>query len=135
MRLPFPTSWTYLAWLSAGALALLLLVDTGSLLLTRVSTPDRVHDAGRAAAEAVEGLALTQQSAVLAYDAARSAAADHSLQIDQDDFRVLPHGRVRITATRTAPTLLLHRLPRLERYIEVSATEIVEPLPYRSAAQ
>ena len=123
--------WTLL-WLASGTLGLILLVDAGSVALTSVSTPDRVHDAGRAAAQAVEGLAVTQDSAVLAFDAA-VAASDDSLRLSGEDFRLLPDGRVRVTGSRTAPTLLIHHLPRLERFVDVTAIDTVGPLPYGSA--
>ncbi|PVG81543.1 hypothetical protein DDE18_16150 [Nocardioides gansuensis] len=134
MRHAFLPSRTLVAWLGATALAVLLLVDAGSLVLTRTSTPDRARDAGRAAAQAVEGLALTQRSAVVAYDAAVAVAEDHALHISTEDFRVFPDGHVQLTASRTAPTLLMHRLPRLGRYVRVSTTEIVDPSPYGSTA-
>lgn len=133
MRLPFLPSRTLVAWLGL-TLAVLLLVDAGSLVMTRTSTPDRAREAARAAARAVEGLALTQRSAVVAYDAAAAVAADYALRIETEDFRVLPDGQVQLTASRAAPTLLIHRLPRLRRYVQVSSTEVVEPSPHGSAA-
>lgn len=134
MRLPFLPSLTRLAWVAVAALSVLLLVDSGALMLSRMATPDRARDAGHAAALAVEGHVVSQQTAVLAYDAARAAASEHALRISTEDFRVLPGGRIRLTASRTAPTLLIHRLPLLRDYVDVSVTQTVEPLPYRSAS-
>lgn len=132
MRLTFLPSRALTAWVGFAALTILLLVDGGAIMLTRMSTPERTRDAGHVAAHAVEHMTVTQRTAVVAYDAARAAARDDALQINTDDFRVLPDGRVRITGTRTAPTLVMHRLPLLRDYVSVTATETVEPLPYGS---
>lgn len=132
MRITFLPSCTHLAWVTAAALAALLLVDTGSLVLTRLSTPGHTRDAGQAAAQEIEGRVLSQQTAVRAHDTARDVAADHALRISTEDFRVLADGRVRLTGNRTVPTFLMHRLPLLRDHIEVRATETVGVLPHRS---
>ncbi len=47
-------------------------------------------------------------------------------------FTIYPDGRVTLTGTKTAPTILLHRLSFLSHFAEVSTTVTVEPLPYTS---
>ena len=47
-------------------------------------------------------------------------------------FAIYPDGRVTLTGTKTAPTILLHRLSFLRHFAEVSTTVTVEPLPYTS---
>lgn len=133
MRIPRYPSRILVALVAAAAV--LLAVDAGSLALARTAAPDRLRDAGHAAVEAIDGMPVSQRTAQVAFDAARLAAADDALVISADDFRVLPDGRIRLTGTRTSPTLVLHRLPRLRDLIEVSVTETVAPLAFQSAAR
>lgn len=119
-----------LAFVVVAALLTGAAVDGGSIVLTRLSVPDDAADVGHAAAANTEGQPATQQTAVVAFDAARRAAAPLGVRVRPDDFTLYPDGRVTVTATRTAPTLLLHRLPLLHDVATVTATETVAALPY-----
>lgn len=133
MRVPFLPVWSRIVWLAVGVLAVLAVADAGAVVMTRLSTPDRTREAGQAAAQAVAGHVITQAAVVRAYDAARDSAAAHAVAIATDDFRVLRDGRVQLTGSRTAPTLVVHRLPVLRGYVVVSASDTVSPLPYQGA--
>jgi hypothetical protein len=130
VRIGLPVSRAVLGWLFAAVALVVTLIDGGSVVLTTLSVPDDALDAGHAAAKAVEGMASTQQTAVVAFDAARVVAAGHGLSVATDDFTIYPDGRVRLTVSRTAPTLLLHRVPALQDLVDVRATKTVGALPY-----
>lgn len=116
------------------AVALVLLaVDGGSVMLTRMSEPDDVRTAGYAAAAVAKAGPTTQQVAVYALQVAQQNADGHEISVPSKGFTIYPDGRVTLTGTKTAPTLLMHRLSFLKRFTEVSTTVTVEPLPYESA--
>jgi hypothetical protein len=115
----------------AGAAAVILAaLDAGSIALTKLSVPDDVRRAGQIAATAVEGQPATRQTARIAFDAAQTEARHHGIVVSTEDFTLYPDGRVTMTAGRTAPTLLLHRVGMLSGYADVRSTVTVEPLPY-----
>lgn len=131
MRVPaLPISRQAIGYLLAATLFLLALVDGGSLVLTRLAVPDDVRAAGHAAADAVVGMPATRQTVVVAYDAAAYSARKHGLSVRRKDFTVYPDGRVTLTASRTAPTLLADRVPALRNLVVVNSTATVEALPY-----
>lgn len=110
----------------------MLLVDAGSVTFTRLAVQDQVREAGYAAAQAAEGREITQQTALRAYEAAADQAATAGNRVRATDFTLHRDGRVTLTAGRIAPTLLMHRFPRFGRFVEITRTETVQPLPYRS---
>ena len=111
-----------------GAVA--LTVDAGSVVWARAAVPGEVRDAGRAAAEAVAELPRQRRVVELAHRAASDEAQLRGLTVARSDFALLPDGRVRLRASRTAPTLLLDRLPRLRELTEVEASAVVAPASY-----
>lgn len=119
-----------LAALLAAALFLVALIDGGSVLLTEMSVPDDTTAAGQAAAQAVEELPATQQNAVIAFEAARAAGAGDSVRVHTKDFTLFPDGEVMLTASRTAPTLVFHRLPWVRDLAVVASTATVSALPF-----
>lgn len=123
-------SGSALAGLLAAAIFLVSLVDGGSVLLTEMSVPDDTTAAGRAAAQAVEELPATRQNVVVAFEAAQAAAAGDSLKVRTKDFMLFPDGEVSLTASRTAPTLVFHRLPWLRDLTVVTSTATVSALPF-----
>lgn len=129
MRIPLPPIRPLLYLVVAAALVGGG-IDGGSVILARLSLPDDAVDVGHAAAASTDGHPATQQTAAVAFEAARRAAAPLDVRVRPDDFTLYPDGRVTVTATRTAPTLLLHRLPVLRDVATVTATETVGALPY-----
>jgi hypothetical protein len=125
-----PPPFRAIGWLLAAALLVVTLVDAGSVVLTRVSVPEGVRDAGRAAGATVPDPPLTPDAASAALAAARAQARPRGLTIRRKGFTIYPDGRVTLTGSRTAPTLLLCHLDRLRGLAEVSATETVQPSPY-----
>jgi hypothetical protein len=119
-----------LVYLAFAVAFLLGAVDGGSVLLTRIATPDDVKAAGQAAAEAVDGMPTNRRTAEVAYAAAADMARRDSVGVATKGFTVYPDGRVRLTGTRTAPTVLMHRIPALEEWTRVTATVTVAALPY-----
>ena len=118
------------AWLVALGMLVILLLDGGSVAITKASVPDDARDAGYAAAEAVHALPNTQQTAVVAYDAATRRGTAAALHIERRGFTVYPDGKVTLTVTRTAPTLVFKHLPFLRDLTVVTATTTVTALPY-----
>jgi hypothetical protein len=105
-------------------------VDAGSVVLTRLSTPDEVREAGQAAAEAVKGMPVDRRAASMAFAAAADEGRTHGLRIRSRDFRLFPDGRVELTADRTAPTLLLDHISMLSDLTSVEASATVTALPF-----
>lgn len=112
------------------ALLVLASVDGGSVFLTRMAVPDEARQAGYAAAAAVANEEATPQSVRVAFEAAREDARARDISISTRSFTLYPDGRVTLTARRTAPTLLLHRISALSHLAEVHATVTVAALPF-----
>lgn len=112
------------------ALLVLALVDGGSVFLSRMSVPDQARQAGYAAAAAVENEKATPRTVRVAFDAAREDARARNISISTKSFTLYPDGRVTLTARRTAPTLLLHRIPALSHLADVRATITVTAVPF-----
>ena len=100
------------------------------MAIAHAAVPDDARDAGYAAAEAVEGLPGTQQAALIGYEAATRRGSAAALHIERKGFTVYPGGKVTLTVTRTAPTLVFKHLPVLRDLTVVTATTTVTALPY-----
>jgi hypothetical protein len=118
------------AYLLAAAFLLIALIDGGSVVLTSLSVPDHTAAAGQAAAAAVEGEPATKQSAITAFEAGQLAGTTNSLRVHTKDFVLYPDGRVSLTASRVAPTLVFHRLPWFRDRAVVTSTTTAQPLPF-----
>jgi hypothetical protein len=117
-------------YLVAFAAALGLGIDTGSVVLTRMAAPDQVRESGHAAARAVERMPVTGRAASIALKAAADDGERRGLTVRPRMFRLHRDGRVQVTMTKTAPTLLLKRVEPLRHYTRVTSTAIVSPLPF-----
>ena len=106
-------------------------IDAGSVVLTRLTVPDQVLEAGQVAAAAVEDKPATRQNAVVAFAAATEEARPHGLKIKAKSFTLYPDGKVELTGSRTVPTLLLHRIPALRHFTRVKSTTTTTALPFR----
>jgi len=114
-------------WLMLSAVVLVVVLDAGSVLMTRLSLDDDGREAGRAAAHAVSGLPLTTSTAVVAFAAANDVAGyKEGMSVRQSDFEVLKGGGVALTVVRTAPSLVLGRVSWLERYGVVMVSLVVD---------
>lgn len=118
----------------AAAVFVLSAIDGGSIFLTRMSVPDAAKNVGYAAAKVAEGQPTTRHTTLLAYEAARADGKERDLEISRD-FTLYPDGKVKLTATRTAPTLVVRRVSSWSHLAEVSATVTVSALPYASATE
>jgi hypothetical protein len=108
----------------------LIALDGGSVVLTKLSSPDWVRDAGYKAAAVVasrDEAVPTPSTARSALSAARAEAQRHDITVDDDGFYVYADDRVDLTGVATAPTLFLRRIPFLEGLAQVSTTMTVEP--------
>jgi hypothetical protein len=114
-------------WAVVLAVVLVVVVDAGSVFMTRISLSDDGREAGREAARAVSGLPLNAATAVTGYDAAEEVTGfKDGVSVRQSDFEVLPGGGVALTVMRTAPSLVLGRVPWLERFGVVAVSVVVE---------
>lgn len=131
MRVSVPSvSRTAIGLFLAAALLLVAVIDGGSVTMSRLAVPDDTLTAGHEAAKAVEGLPVTQQSAVVAFEAAQRSATPQGLTVGADDFQLYADGRVTLTASRVAPTLVLKHLPVLRDLAQVTSTATVTVRPY-----
>ena len=97
-----------------------------------MSSPDDVKGAGYAAAAVAEKLPTNQRAAVIALHVAERDAESHGITVKDTSFVIYPGGRVKLTGTKTAPTVLFHHLSWLAPLARVSTTVTVDPLPYDS---
>lgn len=117
----------WLRWVVVVLVAAVVVLDSGSVVLTKMSLADDAGKAGRAAARAVSGLPVTTTTAQVGFAAAGQVAAfNEGEEVQRSDFEVLPGGGVSLTLVRTAPSLVLGRVPWLAKYGEVSASVVVE---------
>lgn len=131
MRVSAPrVSRSVVGYFLSTALFLVALIDGGSIVLSRLALTDYAVTVGHDAAQAVEALPVTQQTAVIAFEAAQTAAGSQGLTVRTDDFELYHDGRITLTVTRTAPTLLLEHVPRLSDLAQVSTTVTVTALAY-----
>ena len=119
-----------LAYLLLGCCFIIGGIDAGSVVLTRLTVPDHVREAGQVAARAIENDPVNQRTAQLALKAARDEAGTHGMKIRAKNFTIYKDGRVTLTGTQTAPTLLLERIGPLQHFTKVRATDTVTALPY-----
>ena len=122
-----------LVWMLASVVLLLTVIDGGSIFLTRMSVPDAARNAGYAAARAAEDQPMTRRTVLVAYNAARDDGVKRNLKIKTSNFTLYPDGKVKLTASRTASTLVLRRIPSWSHWADVSATVTVSALPYASS--
>ncbi|NYD42878.1 hypothetical protein [Nocardioides panaciterrulae] len=114
------------------AAIVLFAIDGGSVLLTKMSSPDDVRGAGYAAAAVAEKMPTNQQAAVVALHVAERDAESHGITVKDTSFVIYPGGKVTLTGTKTAPTILFHHFSWLAPLARVSTTVTVDPLPYVS---
>lgn len=105
--------------------------DLGSVAVVRLSVPDDAHEAGRAAVQAIEYIKNpTSANAKIAYEAASSVARLHRQRVDPETFTIYSDGAVKLTVTKTAPTVLFKHLPGLRDLAHASSTTTVERVLY-----
>lgn len=119
-----------LVGLAAAVTVVLGTVDAGSIMLTKLSVPDDVRSAGQAAVTATKNQPATGQTALVAFEAANADARSFGIEVSSKDFTLYHDGRVTLTASATAPTLLLQRLTPLRHLANITETVTVEPLPF-----
>ena len=119
------------SWLLILATLLVLVIDTGSIVLSRVRVKDDVLTAGLAGSGAVEGLPATPGTASVALRAAEAEAHQRRLRLQRSKFLLYAGGTVELSGSRTAPTLLLHRLEPLRHFADVRASATARPRPYQ----
>jgi hypothetical protein len=105
-------------------------IDAGSVVLTRLTVPDHVREAGQAAAQTIENDPVNQRTAQLALAAAREEARTHGMKIRAKSFTIYKDGHITLTGVQTAPSLILERIPALQHFTKVRATDSVTALPY-----
>ena len=117
-----------LGWLTKLVVTLSLLGVVGfdliSLASARFQAEDHAQSAVRAAAAAWTGPATLQA----AYDAAVAEVVEQGDTIDPQTFSVLPDGTVTLTLLRTAPTLVVEKVPPLAEYAEIRRTVSAAPV-------
>jgi Flp pilus assembly protein TadG len=102
----------------------LVVVEGGSILFTRLTLGDAVEYA------ATQGAAQLQssRSPQAAQAATAEALAERETDATLTRFEVLPDGGVRVTATKQAATVLVHRISFLEDLARVEATASGRPV-------
>jgi hypothetical protein len=116
-----------LRWVVVLVVLGLVVLDAGSVFMTRLSLTDDGHQAGRAVARAVTGLPMTPATAETGYEAALGVTGEKDgVTVRKTDFEVLPNGGVTLTVVRTAPTLVVQRVSWLEHFGVVEVSVVVE---------
>lgn len=105
-------------------------VDGGAIAFTRLSATHDIQRVGQAAASAVKGRPVTSRTAALALNVARAEGRSHHLQVQSGNFRIYRDGRLQLTATTTASTMLLQHLKPLRHLTLVTASATVTASPY-----
>lgn len=117
-------------WLVKLAVSLavvgVLLFDAVSIGSTAVGLTDTAVAAARDAADAAEGTG----DPGLAYPAALATAVEQNPlnEVDPAGVALLPDGSAVVTVRRTAPTLVVSRIPWIAGWAHRSATDTAAPL-------
>ena len=113
------------AWLLVLALAVIAVIDTGSILVTRFRAEASARTAAAAAAEAYRATGD---------DGAARAAADQAIAGDDvtlEGFAILDDGRVRVVIVGDPSTIVAERIApfvgELGRYAEVRVKIVAAP--------
>lgn len=116
-----------LGWLTrvVAVLAVLGLIgfDAVSLAMARFTAEDHAQAAARAAATTFQQTPVPQS----AYEAALGEVVASGDTIDPASFSAAQDGSVTLTLSRTAPTMLLDRIPPLREWTRMSATVTGRP--------
>lgn len=116
-----------LGWLTklVATLAVLGVIgfDLVALGTARYQAEDHAQAAARAASESYRSAKNLQA----AYDAALAEVAQHGDTIEPETFTVDPDGRITLTLHRTAPTLLVEKIPPARGWAEVETTVSARP--------
>lgn len=110
---------------AAFAVVGVLAFDGISLGIAQLAVTDTAAAAARTASTELVSGATPQQAYIAARETAVADAAVNALP--EDMFLVSPEGAVTLTVVRTAPTLVLHLVPRLDSRLVASATTTHEP--------
>lgn len=97
--------------------------DAVSLVGTRFAAEDHARTAARAAATAFEQTRVAQT----AYDAALGEVLTSGDTIDPAGFTAAQDGSVTLTLRRTAPTLVVDRIPPLRPWTTMTVTVTSRP--------
>lgn len=102
-----------------------LLFDVVSVGAAKMSVIDQAGTAARAASDDW----LTHHNQQAAFDAAWTSAIESNAtnSVDTKSFRVDQTGTVRLDVHRTAPTLLLHLVPPLRHWADVTGSGVGRP--------
>lgn len=116
-----------LGWLTKLVVVLAVLgvigFDLISLGTARFQAEDHAQTAVRAASSSYASGRDLQQ----AYDAALAEVVEHGDTIDPQTFTIGPDGTVTLTLHRTAPTMLVEKVPPLREWAEVARTVSATP--------
>lgn len=115
-----------LARLGVAAAFGVAVLDGGSTALTTLQVPDRVQTVGRVAATASVDKPIDRATAVAAYNAAKAQADTYGIAVDPRTFILQPDGRITLTGTKTAPTLVAGHIGPLRHLTRVRSTATVE---------
>ncbi len=100
--------------------------DLGSVALVHLSVPDDADEAGRAAVQALQfSRTATPKDAEIGFNAAKSVTDLHHQHLDPQSFTIYRDGSVRLTVSKTAPTILFKRLPGLKGLTHTTTTTTV----------
>jgi hypothetical protein len=106
-------------WLVVLALVVVAAIDAGSIVLARMRTSDVARDAASASAQVHSGTGDRRQARLVAL--ATVADADEDARVEE--FAVTRRGRVSVTVSDRAGTLLVGRFGLLEDLATVTVTE------------
>lgn len=116
-----------LAWLIVLALAVVAVIDTGSILVTRFRAEATARTAASAAAEAYRATGDDTAARTAAEEAVRASDSDATLE----GFAILDDGRARVVVAGDPTTIIAERIApfvgEFGRYAEVRAKAVAAP--------
>lgn len=117
-----------LGWLVRVALVLtvgaIMLFDVVSLAYTNTAVQEDARAVARTASHAV----LAQDSDQLIILQAEQTASERGVELVLSDMTLTKDGAVTVTVRRTAPSILLHRIPALREHLTSTATFRSDPI-------
>jgi hypothetical protein len=111
-----------LGWLTKLVVTLAVLGVVGFDLISLGSARFQAEDHAQAAARAAGEAFTSGKDLQAAYDAALAEVLEHGDTIDPQTFTVAQDGAVTLTLHRTAPTMVVEKLPPARDWAEIDVT-------------
>jgi type II secretory pathway pseudopilin PulG len=116
-----------LGWLTKLVAVLAVLGVVGFDVISMGSSRFQAEDHAQAAARAATETYRSAKDLQAAYDAALAEVVADGDTIDPQTFTATPDGRITLTLHRTAPTVVVEKIPPARGWAEVDVTVTARP--------